>query len=87
MSVGFGFSAGDFIAALQLVSTVIDALRDSGESSTEHQALLSQLFTLETALLKVKRLEGDDEQYGEVIALRQAAQTTIDRFWEKIKKY
>ncbi|CZR53653.1 uncharacterized protein PAC_03533 [Phialocephala subalpina] len=90
MSVGFGFSAGDFIAALQLVSTVIDALRDSGDSSTEYRALISQLFTLETALLTVKRLEVDDEQHAEYIALRQAAcqcQRTIDAFWEKIKKY
>jgi hypothetical protein len=90
MSVGFRFSAGDFIAALQLVSTVIDALRDSGDSSTEYRALLSQLYTLETALLTVKRIEVDDEQCAEVIALRQAAcqcQRTIDAFWEKIKKY
>lgn len=41
MPVGFGFSAGDFIAAIQLVSTVIDALRDSGDSSTEYRALIS----------------------------------------------
>ncbi|CZR66941.1 uncharacterized protein PAC_16841 [Phialocephala subalpina] len=73
LSVGFGFSAGDFIAALQLVSTVIDALRDSGDSSTEYRALISQLFTLEIALLTVKRLEVDDEQHAEFIALRQAA--------------
>jgi hypothetical protein len=90
MSVGFGFSTGDFIAALQLVSTVIDALRDSGDSSTEYRALISQLLTLETALLKVKRLDVDEEQHVEVIALSQAAcqcQNTIDTFWEKIKKY
>jgi hypothetical protein len=90
MSVGFGFSAGDFIAALQLVSTVIDALRDSGDSSTDYRALISELYTLETALLKVKRLDVDEEQHAEFIALRQAAcqcQNTIDTFWEKIKKY
>jgi len=90
MSVGFGFSVGDFIAALQLVSTIINALRDSSESSTEYIALLSQLLTLETALLRVKRLEADDEQRAEVIALRQAAcqcQRTIDVFLEKITKY
>jgi hypothetical protein len=90
MSVGFGFSAGDFIAALELVTTVVTALRDSGGSSTEYQALISQLYTLETALLRVKRLELDDGQQAEVIALRQAAslcQKTIDAFWEKIKKY
>jgi Fungal N-terminal domain of STAND proteins len=90
MSVGFGFSTGDFIAALQLVSTIIDALRDTGDSSTEYRALISQLLTLETALLKVKRLDVDEEQHAEVIALSQAAcqcQNTIDTFWEKIKKY
>jgi hypothetical protein len=90
MSVGFGFSIGDFISALELVATVVDALRESGDSSTEYRALISQLYTLETALLRVKRLELDESQYAEVVALRQAAgqcQRTIDAFWERIKKY
>jgi hypothetical protein len=90
MSVGFGFSAGDFIAALELVATVIDALRDSGDSSTEYRELISQLLTLETALIAVKRIELDDVQHAEVVALQQAAaqcQRTIDLFWVKIKKY
>jgi hypothetical protein len=90
MSVGFRFSAGDFISALELVVTVVDALRDSGDSSTEHRALTSQLHTLETALLRVKRLELDGSQHAEIIALREAAaqcQLTIDAFWENIKKY
>jgi prephenate dehydratase len=88
MSVGFGFSAGDFIAAANLVQIVIDALRDSGDSSTEYRSLISQLYTLENALFRVKRLELDD--HAEVIALRQAAaqcQNTIDEFWIKIEKY
>ena len=83
MSVGFGFSAGDFIAAISLVSTVIDALRDSGDSSSEYRALITQLYTLETALLRVKQLDFDRERYAEIIALRQAAsqcQNTIDGF-------
>lgn len=90
MSVGFGFSAGDFIAALQLVGTVIDALRDSGNSSAEYRSLIGQLYTLESALLGIKRLELDDSQHAEVIALRQAAaqcQRTIDAFLEKVKVY
>ena len=90
MSVGFGFSAGDFIAALELVATVIDALRDSGESSSEYRELISQLSTLQTALLAVKSVELDDAQHAELIALQQAAaqcQRTIDAFWEKIQKY
>lgn len=90
MSVGFGFSAGDFIAALNLVSTIVDALRDSGESSTEYRKIISQLFTLETALISAKLIELDDAQQAERIALMQAAsqcQRTIDAFWDKIKKY
>ena len=90
MSVGFGFSAGDFIAALKLVSTVHDALRKAGESSTQYRELLRELFSLETALLHVKRLEVDDSQYAEYIALQQAAcqcQQTIDDFWKGAQKY
>ena len=90
MSAGFGFSVGDFLAALELVSTVIDALRDSGEAGNEYRELLRQLHSLETALIQVKRLEVDDSQHAEVIALRQAAaqcQCTIDTFWEKIQVY
>jgi len=90
MSVGFGFSAGDFISALELVATVVDALRESGESSTEFGALVAQLTTLQTALESVNRLDIDDAQQGEVIALQQAAaqcQRTIDAFWKKIEKY
>jgi hypothetical protein len=90
MSVGFGFSAGDFISALELVTTVVNALRKSGDSSTEYQTLIKQLYTLESALIRVKQLKLDHAQHAEVVALRQAAaqcQNTIDMFWEKIKKY
>ena len=62
---------------------MIDALRDSGDSSSEYRALITQLYTLETALLRVKQLDFDRERYAEIIALRQAAsqcQNTIDGF-------
>lgn len=90
MSVGFGFSAGDFIAALNLVTTVVKSLRDAGGSSAEYQSLISQLYALESTLLRVKRLEVNDSQYAEVIALRRAAsqcQRTIDTFSKTIEKY
>ncbi|EAQ84488.1 hypothetical protein CHGG_08502 [Chaetomium globosum CBS 148.51] len=90
MSVGFGFSVGDFLAALHLVGTVIDALREASDSGAAYRELLTELFALETALLHVKRLDLDDGQRTEKIALRQAAahcQRTIDKFWDKIQKY
>jgi hypothetical protein len=90
MSVGFGFSAGDFIATLSLVGTVIDALRSSGAAGAEYRELTSQLLSLETGLMQVKGLEFEESQYAEVIALRQAAaqcQRTIDSFLKRIEKY
>ncbi|KAK3898325.1 hypothetical protein C8A05DRAFT_38090 [Staphylotrichum tortipilum] len=51
MNVGFGFSAGDFIAGLDLVATVIDALRESGDASRQYRELVRELHSLETALL------------------------------------
>jgi Fungal N-terminal domain of STAND proteins len=90
MPVGFGFSAGDFIAALKLVGTVIDALRDSGESGTAYRELVKELYSLETALIHVKRLDGEEIPQAEIISLRQAAaqcQSTIDDFWRKVQKY
>jgi hypothetical protein len=86
MPVSFGFSVGDFLSAIELVETVIDAL-SSTDSSVEFRELISQLRSLETALLQVKRLELDESQYAEVVALRQAAgmcQRTVAGFWRKI---
>ncbi len=51
MAVPFGFSAGDFIAALKVVKDVIDALHDSGGAGAEYRELIDELYLLETALL------------------------------------
>lgn len=90
MSVGFGFSVGDFIAALDLIANVVDALRESGDASKRYRELVRQLDSLESVLLRVKRLELDESQHAEHVALQQAAsqcQRTVDEFWKKIKKY
>ncbi len=90
MPVVFGFSAGDFIAALKLVGTIIDALRDSGEAGTEYRELLHELDSLKSALLLVERLDGDEIPQSEIDSLRQAAarcQVTIEEFWKKAQKY
>ena len=88
--MSFGFSVGDFISALELVGTVVNALRESGGCGAEYVELVKQLYSLETALPQVKQLELGEEQRSEYIALRQAAsqcQQTIDNFWTKIKRY
>ena len=90
MPVAFGFSAGDFISALNLVSTVIDALREVGGASAEFRGVVRELLTLETALIRVKRVDLDDSQSDARVALQQAAsrcQHTIDEFWTTVQKY
>ncbi|MCJ1414052.1 hypothetical protein MMC32_000377 [Xylographa parallela] len=90
MSVGFGFSAGDFIAALTLVGTIVDSLREAGGAGSDYRELLRHLHTLETALIRVKRLNLEEVQHAERVALQQAAsqcQRTIDDFWQKIRNY
>jgi histidinol dehydrogenase len=90
MSVGFGFSVGDFIAAIELVGNIVDALRESGEAGKRYRELVRRLDTLETVLLRVKRLELDESQHAEYVALQQAAsqcQRTVDVFWKRIEKY
>lgn len=93
--MSFGFSAGDFIAALELVATVIDALRESGGVTSEYREIVRQLYSPGStsslfALIRVKRLDVDPAQNAELISLQQAAaqcQRTIDNFWKKVQKY
>ncbi|KAL8949775.1 MAG: hypothetical protein Q9222_004154 [Ikaeria aurantiellina] len=90
MSVGFGFSVGDFIDAIQLVGTVIDALSASSKSSAELRELLRQLYSLEKALREVKNLDVDESLYAENLALKQSAaqcQLTITNFLSKTQSY
>ncbi|KAE9376392.1 hypothetical protein N431DRAFT_529373 [Stipitochalara longipes BDJ] len=99
MTVPFGFSVGDFVAGIGLVQDVIEALRASSTSTARYQGLMSELFTLERALLEVKKLDLGDEQASrqerldiEALhgALRLAAtqcQDTISRLLNKVKKY
>lgn len=89
MSAGFGFSVGDFIAVLKLVGTVIDALTEPSNAPASFRSLTKELWALENALIRVKRLDLDDNHIDKA-ALRQAAcrcQETIDTFYEKIRKY
>jgi hypothetical protein len=71
MSASITFSPGDMLAAIELVGTVIDALRSDGNASVEDLQLVCQLLSLESALIQVKRLEVEDGVYEEVNALRQ----------------
>lgn len=88
--MSFGFSVGDFIAAVQLVGTVIQSVSQVGGAKAEFRELVQQLYSLQTALLKVKQLEFNIEQETDYLALKQAAsqcQFTIHAFWDRASRF
>ncbi|KAK3896979.1 hypothetical protein C8A05DRAFT_39472 [Staphylotrichum tortipilum] len=61
-----------------------------GDSSHRYRKLIRELYSLETALLHVKRVELHESQNAEEIALHSAAsqcQVTITDFLEKVQRY
>lgn len=86
----FGFSASDFVAGINLVRELIKALKDTAGSSAEYIDLIQELYSLERALLEVNRLNLDESQHTQTLALKQAAaqcQHTIDDFLQRIRKF
>jgi hypothetical protein len=88
--MSFGFSVGDFISALELVGAIIASLREVGGAKAQFRELTRELFGLETALLRAKLLEFNEDLHEDYIALTQAAcqcQVTIDDFWKQANRY
>ena len=88
--MSFGFSVGDFIAALELVGTVVASLREAGGAKAQFKELTHELFALETALMRVKQLDFEDDDAAEYAALREVAcqcQYSITAFWKTTTSY
>jgi hypothetical protein len=84
MAVPFGFSVGDFIAAIGLVTKITQALQDSGGAASEYQSLTRDLANLKDALLKVDSAQaGNDTPVAGTIleqtsVVRKSAQELLD---------
>ncbi|KAE9381573.1 hypothetical protein N431DRAFT_506103 [Stipitochalara longipes BDJ] len=88
--MSFSFSVGDFISALEVVATVVDALRATSKAATQYQGLLKQLDSLQAVLLAVKSLRVDESLIPFESALQQAASQclcTVADFWKTLQKY
>ena len=64
MVTPFGFSVGDFVAGIELIRQLINALEDSAGSSSEYRDLIKELYSLERALLEVKHLDLNASQHA-----------------------
>ena len=89
MSVGFGFSFGDFVDAIRLVVDVVAALKNSTGASAEFRELMSELYSVETALIAVKNcnLEESSREYSTAKQAVGDCQACITKFLDKVAKY
>jgi hypothetical protein len=88
--MSFGFSAGDFLAAISLVNEIVTCLKTSGGSASEYQELMLELDGLRLALTRIEHLKGSAEQTPAINSIKVAAlncKFVLDSFLMKLKKY
>ncbi|WPG98474.1 Hypothetical protein R9X50_00126500 [Acrodontium crateriforme] len=86
--MSFGFSAGDFLAAITLVYDVVSALR--GQATFEYRELVLELEGLQHALREIEHLPTNAENECAVNAVKVAAlmcRYPLVEFQDKLKKY
>ena len=87
--IPFGISAGDFVAGLSLIKSLIDALNGTFGAKSEYQGLITELYCLERALVAIVEIEVQ-ENSSEYDATQQAVRgcrECIDRFLLRIASY
>jgi hypothetical protein len=90
MAVPFSFSVGDFISGIDALVTAIKAVRDVGGSSTQYQALASELETLQTGLSSITFFDLEPQSSDVYMNLCEAAascEECIKSFVKTIAKY
>ncbi|OCK82307.1 hypothetical protein K432DRAFT_226058 [Lepidopterella palustris CBS 459.81] len=90
MPVPFGFSAGDFVNAIQLLTKVAKALKDSGGACDEYQSLTKELHLLLVVLEELSRLPpagpASQNHYNAVRVMVAEVQTPLNDFVSRIEK-
>ncbi|KAF1963532.1 hypothetical protein CC80DRAFT_397402 [Byssothecium circinans] len=90
VSPAFGFSAGDFIAAIGLIIKVSKAVKEKSGAATEYQHVLLELQALERTLQYLQGLRPTESNIDHVNAVRGMALTCripLHEFLEKLRKY
>jgi hypothetical protein len=85
MAALFGFSVGDFIAAIELVTKVANSLRDSGDAKPEYQRLARDLTNLLAALSTINSPQSNHNAsiatsvHDQTLLIQQTAQELLDK--------
>lgn len=89
-SPAFGFSVGDFIAAVELITKIATALKDVGGAAHDSQVLIGELELLKTLLARIVPSSEDTlTQKCDPAVKAQADRTlkTLDEFAKSISKF
>jgi hypothetical protein len=88
---GFGFSVGDFIAAIQLIGKVFKALKDTGGAEDDFKALFQELSQLQIVLEQLRDLpsisSSSQSHFNAVKGMALAVQIPLRDFLGKIEKF
>lgn len=90
MSVGFGFSAGDVVAGINLMRNLKKSLKDGAGASAEYCGIIRDLSTLEEAFQLIQQLHLDEPQSSHLSFFKLAVvrcRNSLDTFLTSILKY
>ena len=88
--MSFGWSAGDLVSTVKLITSIITSLHHTRGSASYFQELELELQGLQRPLIEIDGLTGDNDQIPEICALKFAScgcKETLERFWEKLKPF
>jgi hypothetical protein len=68
-TMSFGWSAGDILSIIKLITNIITSLHRTRGSASHFQELELELQTLQRALIEIDALTGENDQIPEICAL------------------
>lgn len=88
MPIPFGVSVGDFIAAIELIHTVVQALEESAGAGAHCRGVILSMKNLEKALSTLQNIESDDVvQKAAMLEIATHCSESIQRFFARVQKY
>jgi hypothetical protein len=83
----FGFSVGDFLAAINIRYTVIEVLKESGGARERYQGVIEVLETSADALGQLHALELEDDEREPVDRILKRYGRTFSTFTANVPKF
>jgi hypothetical protein len=86
----FGWSAGDIVAIINLINSIVQCIGGAHSARDHFQELLSELQALSRALHEISELTKVPEKLHEIQALKFASCSCaepLQRFYEKVRPF